>query len=180
MDKNDKPTAGKPRVTARRVPATGKPAVAETVRELLEPVAEANGYRLWNVAYVREGADYILRLTIDKPDISGQISVDDCEAMSHAADPVLDEADPIAQAYLLEVESPGLERELCREEHFVLCAGEKAEIRLFAPIDGQKVFVGILRGLDEDGNILLETAGITRRFSRSAVSRAHIVFDFDT
>lgn len=179
MDQNDRHPTEMPRATARRMPAAGKSAIAETVRELLEPVAEANGYRLWNVAYVREGADYILRLTIDKPDVSGQISVDDCEVMSHAADPVLDEADPIAQAYLLEVESPGLERELCRREHFTLCAGEKAEVRLFAPVDGQKVFVGILRGLDEDGNILLETPDATRHFPRSAVSRAHIVFDFD-
>lgn len=153
--------------------------VAEVVYDLLEPVAGSLGYRLWNVAYVREGADYILRLTIDKPDAPGHVSVDDCEAMSRAADPVLDEADPIGQGYLLEVESPGLERELCREEHFTLCAGETVEVRLFAPVEGRRSFTGILRGLNEQGEILLDTPDGQCAFPRTAVSRAHVVFDFD-
>ena len=151
---------------------------AESVRVLLEPGAETLGYRLWDVAYVREGADYVLRLTIDKPDVSGSITVEDCEAMSHAADPVLDEADPIGQGYLLEVSSPGLERDLTREEHFTLCAGEKVELRLFAPLDGRRSFTGILRGMDGDGCVLLEMPEGVRRFPRTAVSRAHVVFDF--
>lgn len=163
---------------ARRAPG-GKVRVADAVYSLLEPVAEQNGYRLWNVAYLREGADYILRLTIDKPDASGLITIEDCEAMSHAADPVLDEADPIGQAYLLEVESPGLERELCRPEHFSLCAGQTVELRLFAPLDGQKSHTGTLVGLDEDGGILLDTADGRKSIPRAAVSRAHVVFDFN-
>lgn len=167
-----------PRATARRT--SGKTRVAEVVYDLLEPIAEQNGYRLWNVAYVREGADYVLRLTIDKPDASGAISVDDCEIMSHAADPILDEADPIGQAYLLEVESPGLERELCREEHFALCAGETVELKLFAPLEGRRSFTGILRGLDADRHILLDTPDGQLSFPRTAVSRAHVVFDFDS
>jgi ribosome maturation factor RimP len=167
-----------PRAAARRLPGAGGARVAETVRGLLEPVAESLGYLLWSVEYVREGADYVLRLTIDKPDVSGSITLEDCEAMSHAADPVLDEADPIGQGYMLEVSSPGLERDLTREEHFSLCAGEKAELRLFAPTAGRRSFVGILRGTDTDGCILLEMPEGIRKFPRAAVSRAHIVFDF--
>ena len=98
--------------------------------------------------------------------------------MSHAADPVLDEADPIGQGYLLEVSSPGLERDRTREEHFTLCAGEKVELRLFAPLDGRRSFTGILRGMDGDGCVLLEMPEGVRRFPRTAVSRAHVVFDF--
>lgn len=162
---------------AQKAPG-GRARVADTVYTLLEPVAEQNGYRLWNVAYLREGADYILRLTIDKPDVSGLITIEDCEAMSHAADPVLDEADPIGQAYLLEVESPGLERELCRPEHFSLCAGQTVELRLFAPVEGQKSYTGVLAGLDESGAILLDTPNGQKAFPRTTVSRAHVVFDF--
>lgn len=178
MDDKNKQAEKAPRAVARKLPNTGGSRVAETVRILLEPVAETLGYRLWDVAYVREGADYVLRLTIDKPDVSGSITVEDCEAMSHAADPVLDEADPIGQGYLLEVSSPGLERDLTREEHFTLCAGEKAELRLFAPLDGRRSFTGILRGMDGDGCVLLEMPEGVRRFPRTAVSRAHVVFDF--
>lgn len=178
MDEKKKQNGTAPRAVARRLPNTGGSRVADAVRTLLEPVAESLGYRLWDVAYVREGADYVLRLTIDKPDVSGAISVDDCEAMSHAADPVLDEADPIGQGYLLEVSSPGLERDLSREEHFTLCAGEKIELRLFAPLDGRRSFTGILRGMDGDGCVLLETPEGVRRFPRTAISRAHVVFDF--
>ena len=106
MDDKNKQAEKAPRAVARKLPNTGGSRVAETVRVLLEPVAETLGYRLWDVAYVREGADYVLRLTIDKPDVSGSITVEDCEAMSHAADPVLDEADPIGQGYLLRSRRP--------------------------------------------------------------------------
>mgnify|MGYP002512355160 CR=1 FL=1 len=85
--------------------------IAETVRTLAEPIAESLGYFLWDVEYVKEGARRILRLTIDTESEEG-ITIDDCEKMHRAIDPLLDEADPIDEAYHLEVSSPGIEREL--------------------------------------------------------------------
>lgn len=162
---------------ARRVPNPGRSRIAEQVRTLISPVVEQLGYLLWDVAYVKEGADYILRVTIDSTGESG-ITVDDCERMSHALDPVLDEADPIPDSYLLEVSSPGIERELTRAEHFSACAGEKVEVRLFAPVDGCRVFTGILQGLDGEGQIVLEIAGAVCTFPRVAVAKVRTVFDF--
>lgn len=164
-----------PRSYARRVPSPGQSRIAEQVRTLISPVVTDLGYTLWDVAYVKEGADYILRVTIDRE--SG-ITVDDCETVSHAIDPVLDEADPIQQSYLLEVSSPGVERELTREEHFAACAGEKVELRLFAPVDGCRVYTGILRGLDPDGQVLVEVGGTVHTFPRSSVSKVRTIFDF--
>ena len=149
--------------------------IADRVREIITPTADELGYYLWDVEYVKEGADFILRVTIDSDE---GIGIDDCETMSRAIDPILDEHDPIPDQYLLEVSSPGIERELTRDDHFDLCVGEKVEVRLFAPVDGSRVWVGILGERDAEGGIPVETAGVTRVFARSAVSKIRTVFDF--
>ena len=152
--------------------------IAETVRALAEPIAESFGYFLWDVEYVKEGARRILRLTIDTEAEEG-ITIDDCEKMHRAIDPVLDEADPIEEAYYLEVSSPGLERELRTEDHIRACEGWEVEIRLFAPMDGSKVFVGTLGQLGEDGSVALETKSGTLTFAKGAVAKITTVFHFD-
>ena len=149
--------------------------VAETVRTLITPVADQLGYMLWDVEYVKEGADMILRITIDKPE---GITIDDCEQMTHAIDPLLDEADPIEESYLLEVSSPGIECDLTRPEHFEVCQGDDVEIRLYAPIDGSKAWRGVLVGLNEQNHIIIDTPTGQMTFEPSAVSRVRTVFEF--
>ena len=158
-----------------RRPGGSRSRVAETVRTLITPVADQLGYLLWNVEYVKEGADMILRITIDKPE---GIGIDDCERMTRAIDPLLDEADPIEDSYLLEVSSPGIERELSRPEHFEACVGEEIELRLFAPVEGSKVWRGFLAGLDGESNILVDTPAGQMSFPAATVSRVKTVFDF--
>ena len=87
----------------------------EQIRALAAPIAKELGYDLWDVRFVKEGAEWYLRIFIDKPD---GIGIDDCVAMSRAINDPLDRLDPIDQAYCLEVCSPGLNRELTRDEHF--------------------------------------------------------------
>ena len=87
--------------------------VTETVLALAKPVVEAQGCEVWDVEYVREAGAWYLRVYIDKP---GGVSIDDCEAVSRALDPVLDEADPIPTSYVFEVSSAGAERELKRPD----------------------------------------------------------------
>ena len=125
----------------------------ETVRELVTPYAENLGFSVWDVRFVKEGADWFLRIFIDK---DGGISIDDCVDFSHAVDKPLDEADPIEQSYILEVCSPGLERELTRPEHFEKCIGKSVLVRLIRPVDNQRDFVGTLQSYDE-GNITVMT-----------------------
>ena len=79
------------------------------VWEIAEPIANGLGYELWDVRFEKEGANWYLRIFIDKED---GISINDCVDMSHAIDKPLDEADPIEQSYCLEVCAPGLERDL--------------------------------------------------------------------
>lgn len=149
--------------------------VADVVSALAIPLAEQLGYSIWDVEYVREGADYYLRITIDSEE---GITIDDCETFSRAIDPILDEADPITDSYHLEVSSPGLEREIKTLEHIAYCTGETVEARLFAPLQGSRVHRGVLEGLDEEGNVLLAMGENTLVIPRSAISRMTTVFEF--
>jgi ribosome maturation factor RimP len=149
--------------------------VADVVTALAVPLAEQLGYSIWDVEYVREGADYYLRITIDNEE---GITIDDCETFSRAIDPILDEADPIADSYHLEISSPGVERDIKTSEHIAYCTGEKVEARLFAPLNGSRVHTGILEGLDEEGRVVLTVGENTVVIPRASISRMTTVFEF--
>ncbi|MBQ3483733.1 MAG: ribosome maturation factor RimP [Clostridia bacterium] len=149
--------------------------VAETVREGIAPIAAELGLLLWDVEFVKEGARRILRVTIDA---EAGVTIDDCERMHRAIDPVLDEIDPIDTAYDLEVSSPGIERDLRTDAHIDASVGEEVELRLFAPVEGKKSFGGILAGRDESGAILLECDGEVRAFARDTVAKLRTVYAF--
>ncbi len=121
--------------------------IASRVEALASPVAEGLGYELFDVEYVKEGPDWFLRLFITK---EGGIAIDDCEAMSRAVDPLLDEADIIKDHYYLEVSSVGLDRPLKKEKDFRYFMGEMIEVKLYRPLEGKDFWVGRLTGY-EDG-----------------------------
>ena len=152
--------------------------VASVVRRLAEPIAEELGYELWDVEFVKEGADHCLRITIDSPE---GITIDDCERMHRAIDPVLDEADPIESSYRLEVSSPGIERELKTDRHIAACEGWDVELRVYAPVDGAKSYTGVLLPLGEDGSVRICCApdGSERSFPRAAVASLRTRYSFD-
>lgn len=151
------------------------PGIAEVVAALAEPLAEELGYFLWDVEYVKEGGRRILRITIDSEE---GINIDDCEKMHRALDPVLDEADPIEEAYYLEVSSPGIERELRTDMHIDACEGWNVEVRLYAPVDASKIFRGKLMTLGENGSVRIEANGNTREFARESVAKIQTYFEF--
>ena len=148
--------------------------VAETVRQGIAPVADELGLILWDVEFLKEGARRILRVTIDHED---GVTIEDCERMHRAIDPVLDELDPIDTAYDLEVSSPGIERELRTDAHLDACVGEQAELRFFAPFEGKKSVKGILAGR-EGNSVLLELDGEVRPIDRSLIAKIQTVFEF--
>ena len=149
--------------------------VAEIVTAIAEPIAAELGLSIWDVEYVREGADYYLRITIDN---EVGITIDDCERFSRAIDPVLDEHDPVPDSYHLEVSSPGVEREIRTPAHVVACTGETVEARLFAPVEGSRVHRGVLMGLNESGEIVIDTGAKQLALPRASVSRLTTVFEF--
>lgn len=153
-----------------------KGGIVGAVKAIAEPLAEELGYFLWDVEYVKEGADMYLRITIDSEE---GITIDDCEKMHRAIDPLLDEADPIEDAYHLEISSPGIERDLKNDMQIVACEGWDVEVRLYAPLDGAKSYLGVLQGLDEDGNVVIETPTETRTFARAAIASLKTHYNFD-
>ncbi|MCQ2513938.1 MAG: ribosome maturation factor RimP [Ruminococcus sp.] len=117
------------------------------VWELCEPIVEDFGLQLWDVRYVKEGADWFLRIFIDKPE---GVDINDCEKVSRAVNEPLDELDPIENAYCLEVCSPGIERELIRDEHFEQFIGADIMIKMHRAIEGiGKEFAGVLTDYNE-------------------------------
>ena len=146
---------------------------AERVYTLIKQTVEQQGVQLWDVRFVKEGASWYLRVFIDKED---GINIDDCTNVSHAIDPIIDEADPIDKSYYLEVCSPGLERELVRLEHFKKFIGSEIKVKLYKAVDSVKEFKGILKSADE--NIVLQVQDKEYIFVLKDISKANLC-DFD-
>ncbi len=148
--------------------------ITQQVALLAQPVVEAHGCSLWDVEYVREGAELFLRLYIDKPD---GVSIDDCEAVSRAMDPILDEQDPIPGSYRFEVCSAGLERTLKRPGDFAQFLGAPVLVKLYRPRNGQKEIPAILRGYDS-GRVTVEAGGESLTFEKSEVALVRLRVEF--
>ena len=134
---------------------------------LAEPLAQQLGLTLGDIRFVKEGASWYLRVFVEK---EGGVSVDDCVAMSHALDGPLDETDPIEQNYYLEVSSPGLERELTRDEHFQALLGARIKVRLIRPVDQVRDFTGELRSFDNGAITLLLENGTQMQLQKKEAS----------
>ena len=151
---------------------------AQRVEALVRPTVEGMGLRLWDVVFEKEGPDWYLRVLIDKADGS-TMDTDTCAEVSHALDPILDEADPIEQSYYLEVGSPGLGRRLTRDEHFARYMGEKAAMHLIRPdANGNRDYVGKLAAF-ENGNVTLETENGTVTMPLASASYVKLCDDED-
>ena len=148
--------------------------VTEVVAKLAEPVVTAHGCELWDVEYVREGSDYFLRLYLDK---EGGVDITDCEAISRAMDPILDEADPIATSYIFEVCSAGLERALKRPSDFERFMGSTITVKLYRPRNGLKEIPCTLTGY-ENGKVTVLSGKETITFEKSEVALVRLRVEF--
>lgn len=119
-----------------------KKTTVERVWDIVEPIVNELELVLWDVRFLKEGADWYLRIFIDHPQ---GVNINHCEQVSRAVDKPLDDADPISQAYILEVCSPGIERELIRDEHFSQFIGADIMVKMIRPLEGVgKEFKGVL------------------------------------
>ncbi|MFB5191465.1 ribosome maturation factor RimP [Alicyclobacillus fastidiosus] len=135
-----------------------KERVTDIVERLVTPIAEAQHVELVDVEYKKEGANWYLRVFIDKPE---GVDIDDCSRVSEQLSEQLDIVDPIPNAYFLEVSSPGAERPLKKPADFARAVGEYVHISLYEPLDGQKAFEGVLRNYEES-ELTLEVRVKTR------------------
>ena len=144
--------------------------LTEQVTALARPVVEEEGCTLWDVEYVKEAGTRYLRVFIDKDD---GVSIDDCERISRRLDPILDEADPIAESYVFEVGSAGADRELKRPRDFEQFMGSEVEVKLYRPVGGSKRCVGTLQGYD-NGAVTVEQDGKPLRFEKDQVAQVRL------
>ncbi len=148
--------------------------VTDVVTEFAKPIIEQFGCSLWDVEYVREGAERYLRIYIDK---EGGIDIDDCEKIHRAIDPVLDEKDPISESYHFEVCSAGIERTLKRPGDFETFMGSPILVKLYRPRNGLKEIPCVLRGY-EDGKVTVEAGKETITFEKSEVALVRLRVEF--
>jgi len=127
-----------------------KKPIAQIVRALVEAEITGLGYEIWDVEYYNDGVEWVLDITIDRPGTG--ISLDDCEKVTRAVTPIIDEADPIEPSYSLAVSSPGLGRDLKTDAHYSRYIGREVTIKLFAKneVTGQKSFNAILKEYSAD------------------------------
>ncbi len=126
----------------------------EKVRELALPLCEEQGLFLWDVRFEKEGASWYLKIFIDR---DGGVDMDTCEEFTREFNRIIDEADPISQSYVMEIGSPGLERELRRPEHFQVCIGDEVIVRTIRPIDGEREFIGILMSYEKGSFVIAQS-----------------------
>lgn len=125
---------------------------AETVQSLVGGLVEQMGYELVEVEFAREAAGWVLTLYIDAPN---GIQIDDCERVSRAVEPLLDEADPIEQAYYLSVSSLGLDRPIKKDRDFERNIKKQITVKLYAPLNKKKEYSGTLISYDAERFSLL-------------------------
>ncbi len=148
--------------------------ITDQVRQFAEPVVQEYGCSLWDVEYVREGGEWYLRLYIDK---DGGVDINDCEAISRAVDPILDEKDPVPDSYHFEVCSAGLERPLKRPGDFEAFMGAEVLVKLYRPKNGVKELQGKLTGYD-NGRVTIEQAGAAITLEKQEVALVRLYVDF--
>lgn len=146
--------------------------------ELLKPIAEANGVEIYDVEYVKEGSEWYLRCYIDKEE---GVNINDCEAVSRALSDELDKVDFIEDAYILEVSSPGLGRQLKKDKHFQRSLLSEVDVKCYKPINGSKDFTGILKAFDENTLTLEMDSGKEKEdviFNRKDIATVKLTLDF--
>ncbi|MFW5972012.1 MAG: ribosome maturation factor RimP [Bacillota bacterium] len=150
--------------------------ITEEVSKIAEPIVENEGLELVDLEYVKEGGNYYLRLFID--DENG-IGLDECEKISRHMSEELDRLDPIKENYILEVSSPGIERPLKTLKDFDRFEGSFVTIKTYAPIDGEKEFIGDLM-IRNDSNIRIKIRKDDQvvEIPYSSIAAARLTMDF--
>ncbi len=151
-----------------------KESIEKRFEEILTPIAEKNGVRIYDVEYVKEAGDYYLRAYIDK---DGGVNIGECEAVSRALSDVLDADDFVEDSYTLDVSSPGLGRTLKKDRHLQQSIGQAVEFKTYKPIDGQKEFEGVLKAFTAD-SLTIDMNGTEKQFTRADISLIKLALDF--
>ncbi len=152
-----------------------KETTAQVAERLARPVLAERGLELWDVRFEKEGGSWYLRYFIDKED---GVNIGDCEYVSRAVEKLLDEEDPIEQSYVLEVGSPGVERELTKDWHYGRYIGRTVRVKLFTAQNGRREYVGGLAAKDAE-SVTIKTDDGEIVFTKRQVAGVRLYDDYD-
>ena len=148
----------------------------QEIQNALQPIADEMQIEIVEVEF-KQGREPALTVYID---IEGGVDLDTCEKFHRAIDPVLDEVDPTYGApYTLNVSSPGLDRPLKTDRDYEKCQGKKVEVKLFAPMQGKKLFEAVLKGHDETC-VYLDDKGKELKIEKAKIAKICRAIDFET
>lgn len=153
----------------------GKREYEARTEALLEPIAAGYQVEIYDVEYVKEGREWYLRAYIDK---KGGVTIEDCEKVSRALSDALDLEDFIPDAYILEVSSPGLGRQLKKDRHFEKSLQEKVEVKMFEAVDGVKELEGILQTYDQRKIVIMLEDDREIELERNKIAQVRLKIDF--
>lgn len=149
--------------------------ITDLVRDFSEPVIKELGCEIWDVEYLKEAGEWFLRVYIDK---EGGVSINDCVAVTHALDPILDEKDPIAESYTFEVCSAGLERQLKRPSDFDRFMGSPITLKLYKARDGIRELQGTLAGYSNGDVTMTDKNGDTVTIPKAEIAAVKLRIEF--
>lgn len=147
----------------------------EEIQAAVQPIADEQSVEIVEIEF-KQGKEPALTFFID---VEGGVDLDTCERFHRAVEIALDELDPtFGVPYTLNVSSPGLDRPFKTDRDYQKAMGQKVEVRLFAPMQGKKLFEGVL--IDHDENcVSIEVKGETLKFEKSKIAKISRAIDFD-
>jgi len=150
--------------------------IVNEVESIITPYLTSKGLRVYDVVFVKEAGDKILRVFVDKKD--GFVSIDDCDEVSRWLSDELDSKDLIKEAYILEVSSPGIERQLKYDWHFEESIGKKVAVKLYKKVDDSKLIIGELISGSQKGDLKLDLNGEEIVIENENIIDVRIHFEF--
>ena len=147
-----------------------------SLEDRVAPILESMGFEVVRIALTKASGDGHRTMQVMADRLDGNlISIEDCEAISHTLSAIFDVEEPITNAYDLEVSSAGIDRPLTRAKDFVRYAGFEAKVELKLAIDGRRRFKGIVKGLGENGNVVVIVDGVDVQLPLDNITQAKLV-----
>lgn len=151
--------------------------IEDKIESLVKDKIEELGYELYDVLFLKEGKNLILRIVIDSKD---GITLDDCENVNNNIKEIIDNEDPIQEQYFLEISSPGIERLLRKEWQLKKFINNEVEIKLFKKDDsGNKNYIGVLNSVEKDYLTIIDSEENIIKIDRKNITQVKTVYKED-
>lgn len=149
--------------------------IIRKVTKLIEPILDEMDFDLVDIEYLLGRGKWILRIYIDK---EGGITLDDCALVSSEIGDLIDVKDIFQHKYALEISSPGINRRLRKEKHFLQAVGNKIKVKMLVPVNRRRNFTGYLRDV-QDRTLYLEIGNGLVRLPLENIEKANLVYEFE-